>query len=116
MKRTQGIGPRHRGKAHERPDDGNAFLPDRVGDIRPLAGDAESCAEEYLASAVGGDHVSDDARDEVVDDEAGGPFIVLDDDARLPSVPDERDPDRDGHGAVTQEQLVRGALWASRRG
>lgn len=115
MRPTKGNGSRRSPpRPPERPDDGTAFLPDRAGDIRPIAADAESLAEEYLISAVAGDHVSDDARDEVSDDELGGPFIVLDEDARLPPVPEERDPERDGREPVTQEGALRGARWAAR--
>lgn len=98
-----------------RPDDGNAFLPDTTGTHERLrAADAESDAEEFVASALTGEDIREDTRDEVVDDEEGGPFIVLDEDAKLPSVPEERDPDREGHASVEYEQLLRGGRWASR--
>lgn len=98
-----------------RPDDGNAFLPDNLGKLQPLpANDAESLAEEFVASATACESVREDANDEVVDDEEGGPFLVLDDDAQLPPEREERDPEREGHGPVQREQIERGAWWSSR--
>jgi hypothetical protein len=98
-----------------RPDDGNAFLPDTIGQLRPLpSADAEAFAEEFIGAATGAESVSEDASDEVVDDEEGGPFIVLDDDARLPNEPTERNPDREGHEPVQQVESARGARWAAK--
>jgi hypothetical protein len=98
-----------------RPDDGNAFVPDTVGQARPIpAADAESFAEEFIGSATCATSISLEAADEVVDEEDGGPFIVLDDDARLPTVPEERSQDREGHDSVQREDIRRGARWASR--
>ena len=91
-------------------------MPDNVGTHEPLkAADAESFAEEFVASALRGESVRADSGDEVVDDEEGGPFILLDDDARLPSVPEEKDPDREGHDSVSRAESMRAARWASRR-
>ena len=96
-----------------RPDDGNAFLPDTIGQGRPLpAADAESFAEEFIGSALQGEPVYESAHEEVADDEEGGPFIVLDDEARLP--PEPGDPEREGSEPVEQEQAVRGANWAAK--
>jgi hypothetical protein len=101
----------------ERPDDGNAFVPDNIGQLKPLAAsDAEAFAEEFIGSATGAESVREDAEDEVVDDEEGGPFIVLDDNAKLPPEPSERNPDREGHEPVQQKQMTRGAKWAARGG
>lgn len=62
-----------------RPDDGEAFLPDSAGKHNSLvATDGESFAEEYIASALGGEPVEMDAADEVVEEEWGGPFLELD--------------------------------------
>jgi hypothetical protein len=98
-----------------RPDDGNAFVPDTIGQLRPIpAADAESFAEEFIGSATGAESVSEDAEDEVVDAEEGGPFIVLDEDARLPSEPTERKAEREGHEPVKHEQSLRGANWAAK--
>lgn len=65
--------------AHRRSDDGDAFVPDPLkerSDLRP-ADDADSFGEEFVASATMGQSVVEDARDEVADEEVGGPFIEL---------------------------------------
>jgi hypothetical protein len=67
-------------KAATRPDNGDAFLPDPMAHGRrgPLpADDAEWFAEEFIASATTGEPIAEDARDEVADDEDGGPFLEL---------------------------------------
>ena len=98
-----------------RPDDGNAFLPDTIGQGKPLgAADAESFAEEFIGSATQGEPVYESAHEEVADDEEGGPFIVLDDEGRLPPEPDERDAEREGHEPVEHEHAIRGANWAAK--
>jgi hypothetical protein len=98
-----------------RPDDGNAFVPDTTGQSKPLASaDAESFAEEFIGSATGAESVSEDAEDEVVDEEEGGPFIVLDADGQLPTEPEEHSADRDGSEPVQKVQLTRAARWAAR--
>jgi hypothetical protein len=98
-----------------RPDDGNAFVPDPSGQLLPLrAADAESFGEEFVASATGGESVRMDAGDEVIDDEEGGPFIVLDERGQLPTLPEERRAESDGHDQVQQSEARRGARWASR--
>jgi hypothetical protein len=65
--------------AHRRSDDGDAFVPDPLkerSDLRP-ADDAESFGEEFITSATTGNSIGEDARDEVADEEVGGPFIEL---------------------------------------
>jgi hypothetical protein len=116
MKKTPNGRPlREHHRPSERPDDGNAFVPDTIGQLRPLpAADAEAIAEEFIGSATGAESVREDAQDEVVDDEDGGPFIVLDDEAQLPSEPAEQSPEREGHEPVQQEHALRGARWAAR--
>jgi hypothetical protein len=102
---------------HPRPDDGNAFLPDTVGQMKPLPSpDAEAFAEEFINSATGAESVSEDAEDEVSVDEDGGPYIVLDDKARLPTEAEEEslaseDPELD---VEDQQQGRRGARWAAK--
>lgn len=121
MKSAHGKGPESRREPPRsnrpgRPDDGNAFVPDTTGQHKPLASaDAESFAEEFIESATQAGSVSEDAEDEVVDDEEGGPFIVLDDDGALPSETEEASPEREGHDAVQQRQTSRAARWAARR-
>jgi len=96
-----------------RPDDGNAFLPDTVGQGRPLpAADAESFAEEFIGSATRGEPVYEQAHEEVAEDEEGGPFIVLDDEGRLPPEPGE--PEQEGSELEEHEQAIRGANWAAK--
>ncbi|MBX3226289.1 MAG: hypothetical protein KIT84_43100 [Labilithrix sp.] len=100
-----------------RVDDGNAFLPDIADDASPgvtaKAADAEFFGEEYIGSATTGESVSESARDEVVDEEEGGPFLVLSDDGSLP-VDEEGDVQDEGHEPVQQAQSVRGAKWMAR--
>ena len=76
---------RARRAAMNRPDDGEAFIPDpsRRG-AHVTANDAEFLAEEFLASATTGEPVHSDALDEVVDEEEGGPFLELDPEAEAP--------------------------------
>ena len=62
--------------AARRPDDGAAFLPDCADKYNSLVQtDGESFAEEYIASALGGEPVEMDAQDEVVEEEWGCPFL-----------------------------------------
>ncbi|MBX3219224.1 MAG: hypothetical protein KF795_01820 [Labilithrix sp.] len=90
-------------------------MPDTTGQLRPLAdADAEALAEEFIGSATNAESVREDAEDEVVDEEEGGPFIVLDDQARLPSEPVERAPESEGHEPVQRAQSSRGARWAAK--
>lgn len=68
-------------KAAKRADDGEAFLPDPYaegGRHAPLTeDDAESFGEEFIAAATTGEAVAEDARDEVSEEEDGGPFLLL---------------------------------------
>ncbi|HVJ89117.1 MAG TPA: hypothetical protein VM580_04885 [Labilithrix sp.] len=99
----------------QRPDDGNAFVPDTIGQLTPLpAADAEAFAQEFIGSATGAESVREDALDEVVDEEDGGPFIDLDEDAQLPPLPEEREDEREGQEPLQQEQILRGGKWAAR--
>jgi hypothetical protein len=61
---------------HPRRDDGDAFIPDPSVHDGPTRGaDAEFLAEEFLTSATTGEAVEQDAADEVVEEELGGPFL-----------------------------------------
>ncbi|MBX3190811.1 MAG: hypothetical protein KF819_27685 [Labilithrix sp.] len=61
-----------------RPDGGDAFVPDPQGGHGPLpSDDAESLAEEFIASATSAEPVEMEARDEVVEEELGGPFVGI---------------------------------------
>jgi hypothetical protein len=65
--------PTHR---HVRKDDANAFLPD-PGEGPAHAGDdlAQELAEEFVEGVTTGDHVAEDALNETVAEENGGPFV-----------------------------------------
>jgi len=100
-----------------RVDDGYAFLPDIVTGAPGMtssAADAEFFGEEYIGSATAGESQSETIRDEVVDEEEGGPFLVLDDDGSLPPDSGKDSPDAEGHEPVQQAQTLRGARWAAR--
>jgi hypothetical protein len=59
-----------------RPDDAEAFLHDPgSGPARAPDDLAESLAEEYVASALSGEEVAFDDRDETAPEEIGGPFL-----------------------------------------
>lgn len=62
----------------ERPDDGEAFLPDftKPGVHVPQT-DGDQFGEEFLASATTGEPLHMEALDEVSDEEEGGPFLEL---------------------------------------
>ncbi len=67
--------------AAQRSDAGDAFLADPAKSDRHggrVDTDAESVAEEFIASATGGEEVVTAAEDEVVEEEWGGPFLELD--------------------------------------
>lgn len=108
---------RQMGGRPTRSDDGNAFLPDitdgKLGVISSAA-DAEFFGEEYIGSATTGESVSLDMRDEVVDEEEGGPFLVLGEDGSLPPDSEKGSIDTEGHAPVQQAQTGRGASWAAR--
>ena len=58
-----------------RRDHANAFLPDPASGTYIQADDAESIAEEFIASATSAAFVLEDARNEVSMDELGGPYV-----------------------------------------
>lgn len=62
----------------ERLDGGDAFVPDVARNHERLVDDeAESYAEEFIAEATSAEYVGEDARDEMVAEELGGPFLEL---------------------------------------
>ncbi|MCL2724765.1 MAG: hypothetical protein FWD69_10045 [Polyangiaceae bacterium] len=71
-----------RKQAH-RMDGADAFLPDPESGMRIKIDDAESVAQEFIATATTGESVEMDAQDEVVDEEQGGPFIEIESEAEL---------------------------------
>jgi hypothetical protein len=108
---------RHLDGRPARLDDGNAFLPDLGGNgSTSAAADAEFFGEEFIGSATTGESQSEAVRDEVVDEEDGGPFIVLGEDGSLP--PDDSDEqvqiEAEGHEPIARAQSLRGANWAAR--
>ena len=72
-------------KRDPRPDAADAFVPE---DGRIPADDAESFAEEFITSATAAEPVQQDAEDEVVEEENGGPFLI----ETEPDVEDEPAP------------------------
>jgi hypothetical protein len=58
-----------------RRDGGDAFLPDPATGTFITFPDAESVAEEFIASVTSADFVLEDARNELSADEIGGPFV-----------------------------------------
>lgn len=96
-----------------RPDDGNAFVPDTIGQARPLpVPEAESIAEEFIDAATRAGPVAMEATDEVVPEEEGGPFLFLDDDGNVPSEPIETQIEEDAFEEEREES--RGADWTAR--
>lgn len=69
-----------RKQAH-RTDDADAFVPDPSEGSAIGPDDAESFAEEFIATATTGEYIDMDANDEVSDEEDGGPFLELDSEA-----------------------------------
>lgn len=106
---------RHASERPTRSDDAHAFIPE-VSDGNNLSAkgaDAEFMGEEYIGSALAGESVAEDARDEVVDEEEGGPFLVLGEDGSLP-LDEEGDVQGDGGAPVQRTQTDRGANWMAR--
>ena len=104
-------------RASERPtrtDDANAFIPETAdgSSLTPKGADAEFLGEEFIGSALAGESVAEDARDEVVDEEEGGPFLVLGEDGSLP-LDEEGDVVGDGNEPFHHTQ-ARGANWMAR--
>jgi len=58
-----------------RRDGGDAFLPDPASGTFITVFEAESVAEEFIASVTSADYVLEDARNELSVEEIGGPFI-----------------------------------------
>ncbi len=66
-----------------RRDSGDAFLPDPASGTFITVTDAESAAEEFIASVTSADCVLEDARNELSMDEIGGPFVEEDEQLEL---------------------------------
>jgi hypothetical protein len=66
-----------RQRPSRRADDADAFLPDpEDGPARTRDDLAQELAEDFLRSATSGEYVSEDALDQEVPEESGGPFVV----------------------------------------
>jgi hypothetical protein len=77
----------------ERSDDGNAFFPDPEGGPAHTSDDlAENMAEEFLQSATSGENVSEEAMDQVVAEELGGPFVETSAEEEFAGGTDESNP------------------------
>lgn len=64
-----------------RRDSGDAFLPDPASGTFITVTDAESVAEEFIASVTSASSILEEARNELSIDEIGGPFV--DDDEQV---------------------------------
>jgi hypothetical protein len=82
MKKTEDVTMRtpaaERARRRDRPDRGDAFIPDPSGGGPARAHDplAEELAEEYLQSATTGEEAAPERLDATVAEEEGGPFVV----------------------------------------
>lgn len=60
-----------------RDDDADAFLPDPDGGPTRARDDlAQELAEEFLLAVTTGEHVTEQALDQEVPEESGGPFVI----------------------------------------
>jgi hypothetical protein len=76
--RTMTKSPKHKNPVarHERPDSGDAFIPDPgEGPARTRDDLAEELAEEFLISATSAEESLPDALDSELPEERGGPFV-----------------------------------------
>jgi hypothetical protein len=63
-------------RRHQRPDDGNAFIPDPEGGPARVRDDlAETLAEGFVLGATQDEDGEDAALDGLVPEEIGGPFV-----------------------------------------
>lgn len=78
---------------HQRSDDANAFIPDPEGGPAHTRDDlAESLAEDFLQAATSGEDATEEAGDEVVPEELGGPFVETSASEEFASGTDESNP------------------------
>jgi hypothetical protein len=70
-----------------RRDRGDAFLPDSASGSFISVHEAESAAEEFIASVTSADYILEEARNELTIDELGGPFVEEDDTIDLLDIP-----------------------------
>jgi len=76
MRRARDMREARAVRANGRSDDANAFVRD-PGDGPSVVSDdlAEALAEEFVQAATTGEEVGEDVRDQLVDEEVGGPFV-----------------------------------------
>jgi hypothetical protein len=86
--------------AKERKDDGNAFIRDPGdGPIRS-EGIGSEMVEEFMLAATSGEDMSEDIRNQVTDEEYGGPFVTTRMSDEMADDEDESNP-----SDATQEPL-----------
>lgn len=73
---------KHRSTPPHRPvvedDSGEAFVADTTRDRARLPRDAEEFAEEFIATATSAEDAFAEARDELIVEELGGPYLEID--------------------------------------
>lgn len=71
---------KRRSNPPHRPDDdnGDAFVADTTRDHSRLPQDAEEFAEEFIATATSAEDAFAEARDEMIVEELGGPYLEID--------------------------------------
>gem|GEM_PF-337340 len=114
----------------EPPDSGDAFLPDVVREGGGLTVDengaprhrvvdeeTEAFASEFLTSATSAEDAFEDARDEVVPEESGGPFIT-DETPHVPEPPAQSKGTTKGHtsGGTQKKHRGNGRAHGAHRG
>lgn len=112
----------HARSSSTRTDSGFAFLPEPESGTRSArTADAEFFGEEFVASALTGESVNEDVRDEVLEDEEGG-FHVIGEDEMNPAsgmadstLDIDLEPSESRSGALLNEQAVRGGRWVAHR-
>lgn len=63
-------------RPHSRPDNGDAFFPDPQGGPARVSDDlAEELAEVFVGSATSGEGAGEEAHEQSVPEEKGGPFV-----------------------------------------
>lgn len=101
-----------------RTDSGFAFLPEPTMGIRSAkTADAEFFGEEFVASALTGESVNEDIRDEVLADEEGGFHVIGEEEMNASGADSTLEiPVESQQGdALLNEQAIRGGRWVAHR-
>jgi hypothetical protein len=86
-----------------RTDDGEAFMPDPEDGPAMIGDDlAETLAEEFVRSALTGNNTGDEAMDDFVAEEIGGPFVETSASEEFGDGPDGNNPE-----GTTREPMPR---------